>query len=127
MPRTYTTVIIPRCPLEIRVPTPGPHTYLDTSELMDLVRQSGSHFFDTETMRAFKSKLYDIYPTVDGWLFITSEKHESSTSFGVINEPRRYTLRKLVVLPDNLRIVEVSKFQQFTSLGAARAAAKREL
>lgn len=126
MPRDYTTVVIPRRPLEVRVPTPGHGVYLDSGELMDIARQSGSHFFDPDTMRAFRSKLYDIYPAADGWVFVTSEKHVSHTSYGSINEPRLFTVRKLVIKADAIEIDELSEFQEYKTLEAARKRAGRE-
>lgn len=126
MSREYTTITIPQRPREVRVPMPGKDAYLDAHELIEIVRQIGSHFFDRETMHAFKSKLYDIYPAADGWYFITSEKHEAHTSYATINEPRLYTVRQLKVLfPDNIRIVEASKFQEFKTLKGARAHAAK--
>lgn len=62
-------------------------------ELRDLVTRSGSHFFDRDTMRWFKSRLEDVYAGPDGWYFVTSEKHEGPSIGGRrINEPRLYTV-----------------------------------
>jgi hypothetical protein len=109
---------------ELSVPDYG--TYIDDEQLMKLVRDSGSHFFDRDTMRSFKSRLHDIYPGQDGWYFVTSEKHEHYGYSMQINEPRKYTVRRLRVPEtlDDLRLDEIGEFQQYPTLNRARTAAK---
>ena len=105
----------------VSVPDYGQH--LGADELMALVTSSGSHFFDRDTMRWFKSRMHDVFVAPNGWYFITSEKHEAL--YASINEPRRYTLRKLVIGKDDVRILEVEEFQHYSSLNRARTAARR--
>lgn len=117
----------------VSVPEYGAH--LSSDDLIKLVKDSGSHYFDADTMRAFKSRLHDIYPGVDGWYFVTSEKHEAVTSYRVINEPRLYSVRRLRVevhqdeasgeMVGDLKIETVGTFQEHTTLNKARRHAKR--
>jgi hypothetical protein len=124
MANTIITVIHKR---ELSVPSYG--TYIDQYTLTSLVRDSGSHFFDPDTMRSFRSRLHDIVPGVDGWYFITSEKHEyHGGSYGVsANEPRKYTIRRLRINEDNTDLVldDIDGFQAYSTLNRARTAAKR--
>jgi hypothetical protein len=110
----------------IDVPEYG--TRLDIDELKSLVTRSGSHFFDRDTMRFFRSRVDDyVYPGPDGWYFVTSEKHVSH--FANINEPRLYTVRRLSVVKrengsDDLGLFELEGFQPYRTLDAARRRAK---
>jgi len=100
--------------------------YLDISQLVDYVKRSGSHFFDKDTMRFFRSRVDDyVFSGPDGWYFVTSEKHESA--FARINEPRAYTVRRLSWTDDHsdLRLYELFGFQAFPTLNRARTAARR--
>lgn len=105
----------------VTLPDYGQH--LDISGLMEAVRRSGSHFFDKDTMRYFKSRIDDVtFTGPDGWYFVTSEKHESA--FAQINEPRKYTVRRLSVTPNDLRLYELGGFQAYPTLRRARTAAR---
>ena len=111
----------------IDIPDYGTHLDIDT--LIDIVKRSGSHFFDKETMRFFRSRVYDYtYAAPDGWYFVTSEKHESA--FARINEPRMYTVRqmRLRMRDDKLGLtvwlVELENFQHYATLTRARTAAR---
>lgn len=101
--------------------------WIGETELKRLASSSGSHFFDADTMRAFRSRLHDVLPGVDGWYFITSEKHVSYTSYASINEPRQYTIRRLRIntAGTDLSIDTIGEFQEYPTLGRARTAAKR--
>ncbi len=84
------------------------HTY-SLDDLTRHAKECGSHFFDADTMRYFRSRLCHnvtrVYRysgvtwqnhtgrDVDGFLFITSERHEYQTDAGFHQEPRRYTVR----------------------------------
>lgn len=104
-------------------------TRLDISELIDIVKRSGSHFFDADALRFFKSRIDGYtFTAPDGWYFVTSEKHESA--FAGINEPRLYTVRCLrVCTRDNgsqdIALYELEGFQAFPTLTRARTAARR--
>jgi hypothetical protein len=103
---------------------------MDIDELIRLMKATGSHFFDKDTMRFFRSRVdYHVYAGVDGWYFVTSEKHVSHTSFGSINEPRLYTVRRMSIAKcdngsDNLYLYELEGFQQYRRLETARRRAK---
>ena len=117
--RSYFTLTIPQRPREIRIPVLGQH--IDKSELQDLVRQSGGHFFSAETMRAFRSRLYpEIRPVSNGWAFMTSERQTGYLSGR--DYARVYRVRILEVLPANLRIADPMPFTDYASLAAARRA-----
>lgn len=110
----------------IQIPDLG--THVDIDELRELVTRSGSHFFDRDTLRYFKSRI-DCYTFTapDGWYFVTSEKHE--IAFSRICEPRLYTVRCLRIVTkedgtNDLALVELERFQAFTSLDSARRAAQ---
>lgn len=108
------------------LPDYGTHLY--DWQLVELVKRSGSHFFDKDTMRGFKSRLYDVVFTgKDGWYFITSEKHEWHTSYGSGSDPRKYTIRRLRpnTAGDDLRLDTLGEFQQYPTLKRAITAARR--
>lgn len=70
------------------------------TEVVQCVQATGSHFFDTDTMRAFGSRLHDpVYPAKFGTFFITSEKDKPFTysdgthTRGAWDGARRYTVR----------------------------------
>jgi hypothetical protein len=108
------------------VPDYGSHLDIDT--LQDIVKRSGSHFFDRETMKWFRSKVDAYtYSAPDGWYFVTSEKHESA--FAGINEARAYTVRRMSVgTLDNgsqdIQLYELEGFQHYATLNRARTAAR---
>jgi hypothetical protein len=110
------------------MPEYGSHLHIDN--LRDYVTRSGSHFFDKDTMRFFRSRLdWHTYPGPDGWYFVTSEKHVCHLSTHTINEPRQYTVRCLRMENHDgtpgLELYELVGFQAFRSLNSARTAAKR--
>lgn len=109
----------------ITVPDYG--TPLTPDDLVRLVQHSGSHYFDRDTMRGFKSRLHSVMAGPDGWYFVTSEKHEAYTSYASINEPRKYSVRRLRInsAGDDLRIDTLGEFQQYATLDRARTAARR--
>ena len=88
-------------------------------------RESGSHFFDPETMRFFRSRLHlnaqrIEYGDVVAFVFVTSEQFVSPSSGA---EPRRYTVRVRRagdptgcsnVLPE-----DVGQFQRYARLADA--------
>ena len=78
-------------------------------------RESGSHFFDTDTLRFFGSRV--LSGTYGGRFFITSER----TGFDH-NAPRAYTVREF--MPD-ASIETVGEFNAYASGATARAAARR--
>ena len=122
--RTFQTVAIRR-DWELRIPAYG--SPMDMGELQQIVRDSGSHFFDADTMRFFRSRADDyVYPGPDGWYFITSEKHVAYTSSRTLNEPRKYTVRRMAIneTATAIRLDEFEAFQHFSTLTRARTAAR---
>ncbi len=60
---------------------------------------------------------------------MTSEKHVSHTSYGSINEPRLYTVRRMSIVKrddgsDDLDLFELEGFQPYRTLDIARRRAK---
>lgn len=76
---------------------------------------NGSHFFDRDTMRFFRSRvLGDVYQGPGGIYFVTSEKYGDAS-------PRKYTVR--CFLPgDNCRIATVGPFCELSKYVAQRVA-----
>ena len=82
----------------------------------------GHHFFDQDTMRWFRSKVYDDTYTTPGTTdtyFVTSEK--DSGRHPAWNGERRYTVRAEY---GDGQIHGVSEFGEYGTLRQARAAAK---
>jgi len=110
----------------IDIPDYGAH--MDIDQLQRHMKDMGSHFFDADTMRFFRSRCdYHVYAGPDGWYFVTSEKHQSYD--GRINEPRLYTVRRMsVVTRDNgtqdLDLFELEGFQPYRTLKTARKRAE---
>ena len=90
------------------------------STISDIKRANvaaGHHFFDASSLRFFRS---EILPTVyGGRYFVTSEQFVGSDGSA---ETRRYTVRS--VSEDGTAIDTVGEFQQYATVGQARAAAK---
>lgn len=102
-----------------------PGRYRSITELTRAVTESGSHFFETDTMRFFNSRVYpEVYA---GRIFITSEKQPNTwdrNAGRVYTYPRRYTLREIQdEAPVSIR--EIGEFQQYRTLDSARRAARR--
>lgn len=87
---------------------------------------ASSHFFNSDTMRFFDSRLLsgvialDGYETVPGhrYLFVTSERDTYS------DQPRRYTVRMLTLgsVRDDRPAVEIDTVDDFQAFATARAA-----
>jgi hypothetical protein len=75
------------------------------------------HFFDKETLRFFRSKIYTLWQDESGFvLFVTSEKFDRST-------PRLYTIRKFDPSYGNTSQIEtVGSFQEYKTLKQAEKA-----
>jgi hypothetical protein len=78
----------------------------------------GYHFFDNDTMRFFKSKIYlPILHTDKGLVYVTSEKHGQGY-------PRLYTVR---IMDETGNVKELNcDFQEFTTLKRARTHAQKQ-
>lgn len=75
---------------------------------------AGQHFFDPATMRFFRSRIAS-RTVINGRYFITSEQFDASS-------PRLYTIRRA---NDDGSIDTVGEFQQYETVEAAKAAARK--
>lgn len=90
--------------------------FYDMKQLKLYARQHGSHFFDPDTMRFFRSRVGDkMYPAPDGIYFVTSEQYDASS-------PRLYTVRFMNEKGD---ISTIGEFQGYATGKAAAREAKR--
>ena len=92
-------------------------TYYSTDDIMDANRRAGSHFFDADTMRFFKSRVSpQAYAGRLGFLyFLTSERN--------LDQPREYSVR--LFDPEQPAGIEtVGEFGQYTTSAAAHKAAR---
>jgi hypothetical protein len=86
------------------------------SELKSEVKQCGSHWFDADTMRFFKSKVERVvYPNVseDATYFVSSEQGP--------NGVRAWSVRKF----HKCSVRTVGEFQGYRNAAAAKAAARK--
>ena len=83
-------------------------TYANLREVLDANDAAGQHFFDTDTMEFFNSKLES--DIIDGRFFITSERFD-------FNTPKQYTIR---AAQDDGAIVTLGDFGQYETLDDAR-------
>ncbi len=83
-------------------------TYTNLREVLDANDAAGHHFFDTDTMEFFNSKLES--DLIDGRFFITSERFDFDTA-------KTYTIR---AAKDDGRIVTLGDFGQYQTLQDAR-------
>ena len=90
----------------------------DMSEVEEANRRAGYHFFDTDTLHFFSSKVdWHLY---GGRYFVTSERFVSYHPT-YHSEPRKYTVRES--LPGGA-CETVGEFQAYATLRAARRAAQ---
>jgi len=101
---------------------------MQISELIDICKRSGSHFFDPDTMRWFRSRV-DSYTMAgpDGWYFVTSEQQSPNYQTGR-RYPRLYTVRCMrwenYDGKPGIELYELAGFQAFNTLDKARRAAQ---
>lgn len=98
---------------------PATKMYRDTDEIRTAARNMGSHFFDADTMRFFRSRVgANVY---GGRFFVTSEQGPHDDS------PRSYTVRVVIPAARGRRfdIDEAGAFQEHASSAAANRAAER--
>ena len=92
----------------------------ESTDLVRVAREMGSHFFDTETMRFFSSRLL---PAVyRGALFVTSEQDDSGA---VWEGSRRFTVRRFQITGGNIDIQTVGEFGEYATEELATEAARR--
>jgi hypothetical protein len=120
---------------------------LSMTQVRQAMQNTGSHFFDRDTMRSFQSRTYDdVYPTWCGTYFITSEKDRPwAHGMGAWESKRRYTVRFVCARPcgdlqsrkghepylymeDRGDLINTSDdpFGRFATLNAARTFARKE-
>lgn len=100
------------------------------SEVRQAARSAGSHFFDPDTTRFFRSKYpdtairLDVEPRV--WVFWTSEQFVATDG---TKSPRAWSVRVFVdgdghmmPIPDDESVAWAFEFQAHQSMGAACAA-----
>ena len=80
------------------------------SQIREANRYANRHFFDTDTMRFFASRV--LHPMYYGRIFVTSEKS------GFDDPTRRYTVRR------QLRDGTIESLDDFLHYGTSRAAHK---
>ena len=88
------------------------------------VKSNGCHFFDSDTMRFFRSRLE--YPIIqrNGFVyFITSEQFTFEDTIA----PRLYTVRKMALFTVPLSHEEIGTFQEHKTLADARKALRSYL
>jgi hypothetical protein len=92
-------------------------SFFSISAIADANREIGQYFFDPQTMRFFSCHVARYtYPLADGGtLFVTSEQRSG--------DARRYTIR-LADPEGKCGTAPGFEFQQFSTLGQARTAAK---
>jgi len=100
------------------VKKPAPDTKFETiSDIKQANRLAGSHFFDRDSMRFFRSRIVPkIYNGPGGIYFVTSEQYSDETA-------RLYTVRKFN--PADADIDTVGDFQKYNSKTEALSEAKR--
>ena len=86
--------------------------YKSIDEIKRANKEKGHHFFDSDTMRFFRSRILSY---IEENYFITSEKFDDGS-------PRVYTVR--IALEDGT-IHSVSEFQQFKTIAQAKAFIKK--
>ncbi len=103
----------------------------NVDDLRRYAQESGSHFFDQETMRFFGSRLSgDVVPVGLRVYFITSEQDKPRGEFPPAwDGARRYTVRYMTPGANFFEIAndDGEKFGAFTTLRAARAALKKAI
>lgn len=96
-----------------------------TDDVERYASRAGSHFFDRDAMRFFRSRVHpNVYALRSDWsqvLFVTSERYESYFPT-YHSEPRLYTIR---VYRGGVEIGSLGEFQRFTSSRAAHKHAER--
>ena len=81
---------------------------MDIQKLIDFVKSTGSHFFDRETMRFFKSRVLDkVFDGGNVWYFVTSERGPLETS------KRKYTVRQVDKVSGNVETV--GEFREYST------------
>lgn len=89
-------------------------TFNTIGEIREFARDHGSHFFDSDTMRFFRSRV--LRTVFGGRYFVTSEQFVMRAYAG----PRRYTVR--AVTSDG-NVTTIGEFQAYaTARDAAKAA-----
>jgi len=87
---------------------------LSVNEMQKRNQRAGFHWFDADTMRAFKCRISDtVHAGPGGIYFVSSEKNG--------DRPRRYTVRQWV----EPNVESASEFEAYASATAAQNAAKR--
>jgi len=79
-------------------------------DIITMAKSRGSHWFDPDTMRFFRSRAGDT--VYKGVYFVTSEQFDD-------NSPRLYTIRKVHCTKRLFEIRTIGDFQGYKTRGAA--------
>lgn len=93
----------------------------NTRQLKAIASRAGSHFFDKEARRFFRSHIHSA--VYGNKYFVTSEQHINY--YAGIEEARKYTVRAFTATPDNFDILSASEFQEFDTSAEAHAYARK--
>lgn len=93
---------------------------MSLTEMIDLNKRHGGHWFDADTMRFFRSRVLGGGCDEEGY-FVSSEKFVTYYP-RYHEEPRRYTVRRI---DDEGHVTEVGEFQAYATARAARRAIER--
>lgn len=89
-------------------------TIRNREEAESAVTAAGSHWFDADTMRFFRTRVGQFFPTPGGAYFVTSEEAPSDA------RPRRWSVR---YIGDDGTITTVGDFQAYGTPRQAKAVA----
>ena len=92
------------------------------NEIKQLARDCGNHFFDSDNMRYFSSRVGS--KVYGGKYFITSEQFVTYYP-EYHQEPRKYTIRAVIYHDGQFGIEDIGEFQQYETREAAAKVAKR--
>jgi len=90
-------------------------------ELIDYAQSKGSHFFDADSMRFFRSRILETIALKGDFVyFLTSEQFASRGNIA----PRKYTIRRLDLMSTNANIETVGEFGEYQTSYLAKMALK---
>jgi len=92
----------------------------DTTQVRELARDCGNHFFDADSMKHFGSRIHDrVY---GGRYFVTSEQDNTGHAW---DGQRRYTVRSFDYEDGRFTIDTVGEFGEYATATKAHAVAAK--